>query len=246
MTLAPGFTIVFIQSLTNQLSFVLFNKGGSLIAPDIVLSAAHCAGYSSTIEIGRFDRSKGTMLDEQVLESLLAESQDGVINLMSGDYYESIEVEYEIKHPGYDSTTVDNDFLLLKLNKVSMVPNPPLANLNTDPDTPAEKGTELLVMGWGDTDADPNVNTPSDVLLGADLNYLSNTECRAIEGEVDDEEKGTMYVSFRPMITVSSSILDHIMDMNVQLHCVTCSDIVRLAGEYDVCTRYARGSCQRR
>jgi hypothetical protein len=169
----------------------------------MVLSAAHCAGYSSTVELGRFDRKKGTPIDEQVLEDLLAESEDGVVNLMASDYYESIEVEYEIKHPAYDATTVDNDFLLLKLNKATMVPNPPIANLNTDPDVPEAKGTELLVMGWGDTDADPNVNTPSNVLLGADLNYLDNNECRTIEGEVQDEEQGTMVVSFRPMITVS-------------------------------------------
>lgn len=178
------------------------NSGGSLIAPDIVLSAAHCAGYSSTVDIGRFDRSTGTLLDEQVLESLLAESDDGTINLMNEEYYESIEVEYEIKHPGYNKDTVENDFLILKLNKASMVPNPPMATLNTDANVPEERGEELLTMGWGDTDADPNVNTPSDVLLGATLNYLSNAECRTIEGQVEDEEKGSMFVSFRPMITV--------------------------------------------
>jgi trypsin len=122
---------------------------------------------------------------------------------MDGDYYESIEVEYEIKHPAYDPNTVDNDFLLLKLTRATMVPNPPMANLNTDPNVPETRGTELLTMGWGDTDADPNVNTPSDVLLGATLNYIDNNECRTVEGEVQDEEQGTMFVSFRPMITVS-------------------------------------------
>ena len=169
----------------------------------MVLSAAHCGGYSSTVEIGRFDRTEGTMLDEKVLESLLKESDGGVINLMNTEYYESVEVEYEIKHPGYDPNTVDNDFMILKLNKGSMVPNPPMAKLNTDPDIPQQRGTELLTMGWGDTDADPNVNTPSDILLGATLNYLSNAECRTVEGEVEDEEQGTMFVSFQPMITVS-------------------------------------------
>jgi secreted trypsin-like serine protease len=143
------------------------------------------------------------LLDEQVLESLLESSDDGTINLMDGDYYESIEVEYEIKHPAYDPNTVDNDFLLLKLTRATMVPNPPMANLNTDPNVPETRGTELLTMGWGDTDADPNVNTPSDVLLGATLNYIDNNECRTVEGEVQDEEQGTMFVSFRPMITVS-------------------------------------------
>eukprot|EP00804_Cyclotella_cryptica_P020213 CCRYP_010909-RB/>CCRYP_010909-RB protein AED:0.05 eAED:0.05 QI:308/1/1/1/0.66/0.57/7/705/511 len=175
--------------------------GGSLIAPDIVLSAAHCAGYSSSVEVGRFDRSKGTRIDENILDLLLKSSDDGVVNLMAEEYYESIDVKYEIKHPGFDSKTVDNDFLLLKLAKVSMIPSPPLATLNVDPGIPATPGQELLTMGWGDTDPDPNINTPSNVLLGATLNYVTNQDCRNVEGVVQDEEQGPMSVSFRPMIT---------------------------------------------
>lgn len=178
--------------------------GGSLIAPDIVLSAAHCAGYSSSVEVGRFDRSKGTLIDENILDLLLKSSDDGVVNLMDEEYYESIDVKYEIKHPAFDSKTVDNDFLLLKLAKVSMIPSPPLAKLNVDPEIPDKPGQELLTMGWGDTDPDPNVNTPSNLLLSATLNYVSNEECRMAEGVVQDEEQGPMSVSFRPMITVSS------------------------------------------
>ncbi|EJK65682.1 hypothetical protein THAOC_13435, partial [Thalassiosira oceanica] len=53
--------------------------GGSLVAPDIVLTAAHCAGYATQIELGRYDK--------------------GVA--MSGDA-ERIEVAFEIVHPSYD------------------------------------------------------------------------------------------------------------------------------------------------
>lgn len=156
------------------------------------------------MEVGRFDRSKGTLIDENILDLLLKSSDDGVVNLMGEEYYESIDVKYEIKHPGFNSITVENDFLLLKLAKVSMIPSPPLAKLNVDPEIPDTPGEELLTMGWGDTDPDPNVNTPSNVLLGATLNYVSNEDCRKVEGVVQDDEQGPTSVSFRPMITVSS------------------------------------------
>jgi hypothetical protein len=176
--------------------------GGSLIAPDIVLSAAHCAGYSSSVDIGRFDRKTGTPIDPTILEELNSTYPDGAINLLETEYYESIEVEYEIKHPSYDKQTVDYDFMILKLSSASAVPNPPLVNLNTDPNIPSESGQELLIMGWGDTDPDPIVNAPSDVLLGATVNYLTDVECMEAEG-VLETDNGAQLVSFRPMITVS-------------------------------------------
>ena len=112
--------------------------GGSLVATDMVLTAAHCAGYASAIERGRTDRS---------------------IPFNSNmDNFERIEVAYEIKHPEWDVTTVDNDFMLMKLvtNSVSGT----LVKLNTDPNVPTLAKEQLTIMGWGDTNADPDVNEP--------------------------------------------------------------------------------------
>eukprot|EP00804_Cyclotella_cryptica_P012085 CCRYP_004505-RA/>CCRYP_004505-RA protein AED:0.12 eAED:0.12 QI:0/0/0/1/1/1/2/0/434 len=65
--------------------------GGSLIAPDVVLSAAHCQGVVSHVVIGRHD------LDET-----------------NGDV---VTVDREISHPAYDADSTNNDFLLLFLDR---------------------------------------------------------------------------------------------------------------------------------
>jgi len=39
--------------------------GGTLIAPDLVLTAAHCVGYASVVEIGRFDLSDATEFEAE-------------------------------------------------------------------------------------------------------------------------------------------------------------------------------------
>lgn len=96
-----------------------------LVAKDVVLSAAHCAGYSSHIELGRHDKS------QQFDEAL----------------HERIEVAYEIKHPGWNPETVDNDFMLMKLVRPSE--KHPTVKLNTDPNFPSIPGEKLTLMGWG-------------------------------------------------------------------------------------------------
>jgi trypsin len=64
--------------------------GASLIAPDIVLSAAHCAhGDDYYAIIGRHN----------------LETDDG----------DEVEIEKEIVHPQYDTKTTDNDFMVLVL-----------------------------------------------------------------------------------------------------------------------------------
>ena len=136
--------------------------GGSLVAPDMVLTAAHCAGYASAIERGRTDRS--------------------VPFNTAQDNFERIEVAYEIKHPGWDVTTVDNDFMLIKLVTNSVSGS--LVTLNTDPNVPNLPSEQLTIMGWGDTNSDPDVNEPGISLLQANVEYVPNDICRAKEGVI--------------------------------------------------------------
>jgi len=133
--------------------------GGSLIAKDIILSAAHCAGYSSHIELGRYDKSIGYV--------------EGA---------EQIEVAYEIKHPDWDPKTVDNDFMLMKL--VSPSEKHPVITLNKNPSFPSIPGEKVTLMGWGDTDEDPDVNQPSLQLLEVELEYIPDDVCRSKQGYV--------------------------------------------------------------
>ena len=130
----------------------------------MVLTAAHCAGYASTVELGRPD---------------LTVPHDPSIN-------ERIEVAYEIKHPEWDPVTVDNDFMLLKLARPSEYF--PMIRLNEDPNVPGMVGEEVTIVGFGDTNPDPDVNEPSDTLLEVTLEYVPDDECRSKSGEAGGEE----------------------------------------------------------
>lgn len=97
--------------------------GGSLIAPNYVLTAAHCAGYSYKAEIGRHNLSN------------------------NGEDYESISVIAEFIHPNYNDNTSENDFMVLKLASDSSYS---LVTLDEGSAEVAD-GTDVTVMGWGAT-----------------------------------------------------------------------------------------------
>ena len=166
---APG-RFPYMASLTYFGSHIC---GGSLIAPDIVLSAAHCAGFASEVELGRYDRS--IPLEEGV--------------------HERISVAFEVKHPLYNAQSVDNDFLLIRLLEPSVLY--PTITLNTDPIIPSEAGQQLTVMGWGDTDPDPDVLSPSSQLLYVQLEFVPNDVCMEASGYIE----GGDFVSYGGMIT---------------------------------------------
>ena len=147
--------------------------GGSLIAPDLILTAAHCAGYASEVELGRSDRSLPFL--------------DGV--------HERISVAFEVKHPQYNAQTVDNDFMLVKLIEPSVLH--PLVMLNTNPNIPAEEGEKLIVAGWGDTDPHPDVHTPSLQLLQVQLEYIPNDVCMETSGFIESGD----FISYEGLIT---------------------------------------------
>ena len=97
--------------------------GGALIAPDTVLSAAHCSGSFSSVVIGRHD-----FLD--IFET-----------------YETIPIASEIKHPDYCEDNFQNDLMIVKLSNASSF-SPIQLDENTQTLSP---GTDVTVMGWGRT-----------------------------------------------------------------------------------------------
>merc|ERR1719291_735002 len=130
--------------------------GGSLIARDVVLSAAHCQGGRFDVVIGRHD--------------LNVESEG-----------QKIEVDREVPHPEYVKSMTDNDYMLIYLKEPADEAYDVISP-NSDPDTPSVDSM-VNVMGWGDTDAEKSGAQNSEVLMEVDVVVISNRDCRNSEGD---------------------------------------------------------------
>ncbi|XP_037238054.1 kallikrein-14-like [Falco rusticolus] len=124
--------------------------GGVLLRDRWVLSAAHCNSRGLRLRLGENDlqRREGAEQDRAVAKT--------------------------IPHPAFDPTTLDNDLLLLKLERpvalgpaVRPLPLPPAC---------APPGATCLVSGWG-TVTTPQVTLPRH-LICAYVNILPDAECR--------------------------------------------------------------------
>lgn len=130
--------------------------GGSLIAPDIVLCAAHCAPSKS--------------LDNYQL----------VVNpyKLNNGNAERMQLKSFVPHPDYNSRTIDNDYMILKLTDQSINP---IVKLNTDEDKPRDN-TSMQVMGWGTTENGGGSNTLQEV----DVITMTNAECKGKYSGITD------------------------------------------------------------
>ena len=135
--------------------------GGSLIAPDIVLSAAHCNTGDATdgvkVVVGRHN---------------LEVDGDG----------EVIGAALELSHPDYDFQTTDNDYMIVVLDR-AVAADVDLVQISPDV-VPVDAA--VTVMGWGDTNIDLEVAELSIELLETEVHTISNEECDASNGTLTD------------------------------------------------------------
>jgi secreted trypsin-like serine protease len=136
--------------------------GLQLIAPDIVLTAAHCAESFSEVQVGRHDRDDDS------------------------EKYESFIVEHIITHPSYFRNHFldpdPHDFAIVKVFGQSRIGQP--VKINSDPYVP-KPNQQMAVVGWGSIDP-VNMNVQSEVLLETDAYYIPNDECKTFVGSFRD------------------------------------------------------------
>jgi len=133
--------------------------GGSLIAKDIVLSAAHCMGTE-----GGYNQDPGY---NAVIGRHNLNTTEGV----------EVSVKTEITHPDYDWGTTNNDFMILVLNQ--SITGAGLVRVSPDI-VPVGQG--VTVMGWGDTDIADHLQTMPDELMETEVFVVSNEECDQSKG----------------------------------------------------------------
>jgi hypothetical protein len=132
-----------------------------MIAPDILLTAAHCTESFQEVQIGRHNRSDNT------------------------EVYQSLIVEEVVNHPMYFRNRFldpdPHDFAIVKLYGHVDTQQFTFIKLNGDSNIP-EPNQQLQVFGWGSINP-KDFREQSDVLRETDAYYIPNDECRTIQGE---------------------------------------------------------------
>ncbi len=131
--------------------------GGTLIAPDIVLTAAHCApviNHGGLVKIGHH-----SIYDDDI---------------------ETFGVQRTITHSKFSRVKMLRfDFLLLLLDGISS--HEPIQFINHDEmDVSLEQGSSLYVVGWGRTD--PTSLAAATILQEVEVKYVTNPKCEASSG----------------------------------------------------------------
>jgi len=134
--------------------------GGVLIAPDIVLTAAHCAKWFTIVHIDRHDFGD------------------------SSDEFQIFDPVKTILHPWFELDTFRYDFAVVKLDRT--VENIAPVRINSDSSLP-EMSQDMTVIGWGAVDYSNRFNPVfPDILQRGMVRFVPNSVCEktSIDGDM--------------------------------------------------------------
>jgi hypothetical protein len=129
----------------------VFGCSASLIAPNVLLTAARCEDYfeNKEVSIGRTNLSD------------------------TNEEYETFTIMEKAIHPNYDAVTLDFDYMVLRLDGNSYHDPVEL----DDGMFPVTEGENVLAIGWGRTSVGINVSTK---LLEVEVNVSNQEQCSTI------------------------------------------------------------------
>ena len=143
----------------NKYPFIVYagnNCTASLIASNVILTAASCPTNITEVNLGRYDLDEHTNVSD----------------------YETYNVLEQVRHPNFNQTTRDFDFMVLLLD--AHVQNFSLTELDNATITTANTLTEdddLVVIGYG---GKSKAGKPRSKLLEIEVDYISNRFCNRL------------------------------------------------------------------